>query len=391
MNMVNMMRFRVSVMAVVAITPLLMATEGADEMSPARQSPLQELEQLKRRLVVARGDMFTTSSYDEHLNRRAQMNSTSEARHLFLEILEFVTTNSNLQLTDARGRRERAVTLLEPMPDYLRNECGMNADATQFAAVVIERLSDILKKDDLEPWAHAAISGTRIELMLELASLDEKPSWQEIRRLIDELAQSPVRSPSQYYRIEKRYTEFLAAFDVELAKQQLAKFAEYKDPVIVSRLPAWHRLVEMHRTPFELSFTDMDGRSIDLNAYRGKILLLDFWATWCGPCIAELPNVKEVYDTFALDGFAVVGVSLDDAETATDRVRGVCERAGISWPQFIAGGNSGESKWKEELDISGVPATLLLDESGLLIGTNVRGAMLKRLVKFNVERLRRSK
>src|SRR5205085_2372918 len=88
--------------------------------------------------------------------------------------------------------------------------------------------------------------------------------------------------------------------------------------------------------PFTLKFTALDGRAIELMALRGKVVLLDFWATWCTPCIAELPKLKEVYARYHDRGFELIGISLDRAEDRQKLVDFIA-RENLSWPQHFDG------------------------------------------------------
>ena len=62
----------------------------------------------------------------------------------------------------------------------------------------------------------------------------------------------------------------------------------------------------------DFNVKDLDGNDLSLEKYRGNVILLDFWAVWCGPCIAEMPNVKQVYEKYKEDNFQIIGISLDD-------------------------------------------------------------------------------
>ena len=135
------------------------------------------------------------------------------------------------------------------------------------------------------------------------------------------------------------------------------------------------RIEAARREPLELSFTALDGQVVDLARWRGKVVLIDFWATWCGPCLEELPKLKAAYAKYHDRGFAVVGIALD-AEADGEKLRRLVQKENLPWPQYFDG-----KKWKTALAqrfaISRIPAMLLLGPDGRLITTKARGAHLE--------------
>ena len=113
-------------------------------------------------------------------------------------------------------------------------------------------------------------------------------------------------------------------------------------------------------------FTALDGREVDLDKLRGKVVLLDCWATWCPPCIREIPRIKTLYARLRNKGFEIVGISSDDDKDALQKF--VAERR-ISWPQYFDG--KGElNQFAVEHTVTGVPTTWLLDKRGVLRDVN---------------------
>ena len=121
-------------------------------------------------------------------------------------------------------------------------------------------------------------------------------------------------------------------------------------------------------------FTDADvaGKPLSLDAYRGKVVLVDFWATWCGPCVAELPNVLETYRTYHARGFEIIGISLDkDLNVLTTFIKD----HNMSWQQYFDG-RGWENKLAAKYGIRSIPTTLLLDGKGRIVAKDLRGNAL---------------
>lgn len=125
----------------------------------------------------------------------------------------------------------------------------------------------------------------------------------------------------------------------------------------------------------DFSELDTAGRPLSLAALRGRVVLIDFWATWCGPCVAEVPNVVRTYEKFHAQGLEIVGVSLDGkGEGAT--VAQFARQHGMTWPQFFDGGQW-DNKLAVKYGVGSIPATYLLDRTGRIVARDLRGPELE--------------
>ena len=127
----------------------------------------------------------------------------------------------------------------------------------------------------------------------------------------------------------------------------------------------------------DFSATDLDGKPISLQDYRGKVVLLDFWGAWCGFCIDEMPNLKKIYATYKDQGFDIIGVSLDDEES---ELRDYIKKNDIQWRQIFSGKRWMDDPLAQQYEITGVPEQWLIDRDGKLITHKARGEDLERLV-----------
>jgi len=139
----------------------------------------------------------------------------------------------------------------------------------------------------------------------------------------------------------------------------------------VRALIANPRLVNVMLAP-GFSVKSIAGDEISLESLKGKIVLLDFWATWCGPCMAEMPAVKEIWKKYHGDQFVIVGISLDRDRGALDRY---LSKEGINWPQVYDGAGF-QSKVSRLYGVNGIPHTVLIDQEGAVRAVGLRGSSL---------------
>jgi len=120
--------------------------------------------------------------------------------------------------------------------------------------------------------------------------------------------------------------------------------------------------------PLDLTFTATDGSTVDLASLRGKVVLLDFWATWCPPCRGEVPNVVAAFNKYHAQGFEVVGVSLDEDRDALNQFTAA---NGMTWPQFFDG-QGWDNSLAQRFSVRSIPQMWLLDRQGRVVTKNGR-------------------
>lgn len=121
---------------------------------------------------------------------------------------------------------------------------------------------------------------------------------------------------------------------------------------------------------------DVTGKPLSIAQYKGKVVLVDFWATWCGPCVMELPNVLKTYEKHHDKGFDIVGISLDRDE---QKLTNFTKEKNMPWQQFFDG-KMWSNKLAMKYGVQSIPMTYLLDKEGKIIGKELRGEALESAV-----------
>jgi thiol-disulfide isomerase/thioredoxin len=153
--------------------------------------------------------------------------------------------------------------------------------------------------------------------------------------------------------------------------------ADYPDAPATKMAQGALKLLESVGKPFELAFSDaIKGSSVSIKGLKGKVVVVDFWATWCGPCVAELPNMKKLYAEYRDQGVEFIGVSLDQSKEdgGLTKLKEFVDKHEITWPQYYQG-KGWQSEFSSGLGINAIPRVFLVDAEGNLANVDARGKL----------------
>ena len=189
------------------------------------------------------------------------------------------------------------------------------------------------------------------------ASVRASHAYNEIKTSIERLSEGG--EPSDYEALIEKSRAFIKAHP------------KYRQVDEVYYSPSRHQFVNKPAPDFQVM--DIRGEELSLAQYRGQVVLLDFWATWCGPCTAEMPNVKQTYAKHKNRKFQIIGISLDRSMAPLDAyIQG--ER--IEWRQYLDSSGRISSLY----NVRAIPSTFLIDGAGIVRRVNLRGYALENAV-----------
>jgi thiol-disulfide isomerase/thioredoxin len=276
--------------------------------------------------------------------------------------------------TNAIPAKKLECTMLRSELNFSVNEDARQSAFTAMAAAQDALLTDSRLTDD-----------QRFDVRVQIAESkrsDPKKNWQQR----DAEFESAIRQLIKDYPQKDQPYDMLLTLGAESSDDKARSIATevLADPVsdsVKQRANAILNRLNAVGKPLDLKFTALDGREVDLSQMKGKVVLIDFWATWCGPCVGEIPHVKETYDKLHSKGFEIVGISFDSNENALRKF--VSDRA-LPWPQYFDG-QTWQNKFGVQYAIESIPTMWLVDKKGDLSDSNARDDLQGRVEKLLAE------
>jgi peroxiredoxin len=261
--------------------------------------------------------------------------------------IDIKSTGEALDYSISGVKAEKSVRLYE----FVRNQSKLYAELSQLEQFIYKETDPIklqemqnlytLKQTEVNNNIATELVSSGLEGYFVLYNFKEEQTATDVKKVLDKMG--PSETQSIYYKDLKKF---------------------YDD----------NKLLEIGALAPDFALPTPNGDTMRLSDLRGKYVLIDFWASWCGPCKAEFPNVKRVYNRFSEKGFEILGVSLDKEESAW---KGSIISLGLHWLHV-----SDLKYWScapaRLYKVSSIPSTVLIDRNGYIIAKNLRGEELER-------------
>ena len=279
----------------------------------------------------------------------------------------------NLLDIAANGSSVRRAELEKTEQDYLADPKLDRNRRTRIRYNQVDRLHDIAARERLVRDVKNEMNDPTDFFCRHLLNIAEFSEYPRSRELVDEVLKFAASVPTleEYRATGHTWTNERALKNWQATEKAIRE--KYHGQAV-----ELGKLLDRIGQPLQLQFTALDGTKVDLEQFRGKVVLLDFWATWCPPCVAGLPQVKSVGTKYRQEGFEVIGISYD---VERDKLEKFLKKHGFAWPQFFDPGGKA-APLVQSLGQPGPPAYWLIDRQGSVADINARQDLEKKVQRL---------
>jgi thiol-disulfide isomerase/thioredoxin len=257
---------------------------------------------------------------------------------------------------------------------------GPAAQRTALLASLSSEVDTFLKAHPQPKPSETQVRETLLYCYLDNDDLIHTP--QEAGDLATKIGQFLADYPQAENRVKLQIVQssLLLKEDQSKGLTFLEQLSKDSNPELAEAAKAALSKARLVGTKLDLSFVDSEGRPVDLNQLSGKVVLIDFWASWCPDCVREMPQVQQLYRNFESKGFAILGVSLDKDRRAMDSY---IAKHVIPWPQYFDG-----KGWKNDLvakySVHEIPEMWIINKKGIVETTSADVTQLASTVEHLV-------
>ncbi len=275
---------------------------------------------------------------------------------------KLIWTRFSLRMAQARTGSEASIeTLLTELSTYAEHDNAEVAVAARDAKMTLQLMLARDKSDE--------------EQLTLVQNLQEEIEAMPVSAASAKLAMTLARNLSTLVD-DKSASRIADELSLHFTNSQNSEIQRTSED-----LKGFSRMINLNGKPIRVAGKTLDGKELPWDSLRGQVVLVDFWATWCGPCVGEFPQMKQLYEAYHKHGFEVVGISLDDAKADVEQFVAdrqlpwiiVCNAAGDDYNGF-----SDENA--RYYGINAIPQMILVDKDGIVQATDARGEKLAMLL-----------